>query len=207
MKSPVHTADGRECSRCHEFKPWSEFTKLVNGFNGHRAACRSCTAGHVLPLVGVDHPCADAECGTLIAWNLKVCGPKCSNRLWKRKHQVQRRCTQCGTEVGKAMRTCTECKLENQRASHRRRRFGLSRSAFAELLSSQNDRCAICRSSEPGGPYGSWQVDHCHDSGLVRGLLCVKCNIGIGHLNDDPELVDRAAAYLRQDRHSLRIVG
>ncbi len=40
-------------------------------------------------------------------------------------------------------------------------------------------------------------IDHDHNTGDIRGLLCHNCNVAIGHLNDDPELLDAAAGYLR----------
>ena len=40
-------------------------------------------------------------------------------------------------------------------------------------------------------------VDHCHQTKAIRGLLCHKCNIALGHMNDDPEQLERAANYLR----------
>lgn len=50
--------------------------------------------------------------------------------------------------------------------------------------------CQICFSEE------NLQIDHCHQSGRVRGMLCMKCNRGIGLLKDNPALLDRAAQYL-----------
>ena len=74
-----------------------------------------------------------------------------------------------------------------------KRRFGLSMAQYDEMLKQQSGSCAIC-----GTPPQSIRlsVDHCHKTGKVRGLLCWKCNLSIGHFNDDPGLLLKAAAYL-----------
>jgi hypothetical protein len=76
--------------------------------------------------------------------------------------------------------------------SHMKRRYGLSWNRYQEMLEEQQGRCKICRDimKRPA-------IDHCHKTGKVRGLLCDGCNFAIGLLKDDPEIVDRAAAYLR----------
>lgn len=43
-------------------------------------------------------------------------------------------------------------------------------------------------------------IDHCHTSGLVRGVLCRQCNLALGHLNDDPELIRKLAKYVESNR-------
>ena len=63
------------------------------------------------------------------------------------------------------------------------------------MLESQGNRCAICLTDSPGGK-GAWHVDHCHDSGLVRALLCANCNVGIGLLSHDPGRMRAAAEYV-----------
>lgn len=74
------------------------------------------------------------------------------------------------------------------------RRYGLTLEAYNALLADQDFRCAICRTQEPGKM--SWQIDHCHSSGRVRGLLCIRCNTGLGHFRDSPELLQAAKEYL-----------
>ena len=54
----------------------------------------------------------------------------------------------------------------------------------------QPDKCQ----TQPDKPL---YVDHCHQTKAIRGLLCHKCNIALGHMNDNPEQLERAAAYLR----------
>ncbi len=68
------------------------------------------------------------------------------------------------------------------------------------MLLLQNGVCALCRKAETStykGRIRQFAIDHDHATGKVRGLLCSTCNIGIGHLQDSPALLEAAAAYLR----------
>ncbi len=78
----------------------------------------------------------------------------------------------------------------------RARRYGLTVDELRELLAQHDGTCAICGTSEPDERYGQWAIDHCHDSGRIRGILCSKCNKGIGLLRDDPVVLRAAADYL-----------
>lgn len=62
-----------------------------------------------------------------------------------------------------------------------------------QLLRLQDGRCAICR--EPAGEL-ALAADHDHASGAIRGLLCSRCNNGLGSFRDDPELLRTAVEYL-----------
>lgn len=86
------------------------------------------------------------------------------------------------------------------RDSARLKRFGITQSAFDELLDKQNGACAICGDSFANLPSRHLHVDHCHATGLVRGLLCHHCNVAIGCLDDSVEKLNRAAAYLEAQR-------
>ena len=83
----------------------------------------------------------------------------------------------------------------DKRAGYLKGRFGLSLAAHDRLLLAQDGRCAICRRTPTRRVL---DVDHRHGDGLVRGLLCSSCNMGIGHFRDSPEVLDAAAAYLRR---------
>jgi hypothetical protein len=76
-----------------------------------------------------------------------------------------------------------------------RRKYGITSEQYAAMLSTQDSKCAICRGLPAKGE--CFVVDHDHATGKARGLLCRKCNSGIGLLNDDLLLVLRAASYLR----------
>lgn len=76
-----------------------------------------------------------------------------------------------------------------------RRRYGIGADEVDAILASQGGQCAVCGATEPGSR-GYWNVDHCHQSGDVRGILCWTCNSGIGALGDTDEAVLRAYKYL-----------
>lgn len=82
------------------------------------------------------------------------------------------------------------------------KKFGISLLDYDALLVKQGYCCAVCGCEDwaAGGRWGGFHVDHCHETGAVRGLLCMACNTGIGKLQDDPALLDRAAAYLRSHK-------
>lgn len=84
---------------------------------------------------------------------------------------------------------------EKRRATKRKALYGLSVEAYEAMRHAQDGRCAICR--ELPNERGLY-VDHCHDSGAVRALLCQKCNAGIGMFGDDPDRMIAAAAYVLQ---------
>lgn len=76
-------------------------------------------------------------------------------------------------------------------------KYGLSKSDFEKMLSDQNGECAICQVSFCDSTHATRAcIDHCHDTNRVRGLLCSRCNSGIGHLKDDLRLLRSAADYL-----------
>lgn len=75
------------------------------------------------------------------------------------------------------------------------RQYGMSAADYDHLLSSQLGVCAICgRKERVGGK--RLAVDHDHESGRTRGLLCNSCNLGIGKFNDNPALLAAAVLYL-----------
>ena len=75
-----------------------------------------------------------------------------------------------------------------------RKRYGITDPDLArKLAKSEDSKCAIC-GDQAGGK--SLSLDHCHETGLVRGFLCPHCNMGLGHFKDDPQRLRAAARYL-----------
>jgi DNA-directed RNA polymerase subunit RPC12/RpoP len=68
---------------------------------------------------------------------------------------------------------------------------GLTKEQYEALLKKQEYKCAICSTKAP------LDVDHCHETNKVRGLLCRRCNLGIGYFGDKADVVQKAASYLK----------
>ena len=74
-----------------------------------------------------------------------------------------------------------------------RRKYGISVEQFEDMYISQNGACFTCRVPNDGV---LMHVDHDHETGIVRGLLCRKCNFALGLANDDPSLLRTLADYV-----------
>lgn len=85
-------------------------------------------------------------------------------------------------------------------AEKRRRRFkqeyGITPEQYDAMLAEQDGGCAICDRRIGDGAGRRLYVDHCHDTGIVRGLLCSTCNSGIGQFRNNRDLLARAIEYL-----------
>jgi glucan-binding YG repeat protein len=75
------------------------------------------------------------------------------------------------------------------------KRYKLSAEQYYEMFKKQKEVCKICE--KKCSSRKNLSVDHCHQTGKVRGLLCVKCNTSLGMLNDDISLFYKAIEYLK----------
>ena len=76
-----------------------------------------------------------------------------------------------------------------------RRKFGIGLKEKGEIFEAQGNACAICKCTE-NGRARDWDVDHCHTTGKVRGILCSNCNRALGLFQDNKQNLLRAAVYL-----------
>lgn len=78
------------------------------------------------------------------------------------------------------------------------RKFGLTKTGYREMVLRQSGKCFTCP-RVPTGVRGDYlNIDHCHRTGKVRGLLCTKCNFALGHFKDDLSILRRAISYLEK---------
>jgi hypothetical protein len=75
-----------------------------------------------------------------------------------------------------------------------KRMYGITAEQYDAMLLKQDNKCAICLQEDKGKRLA---VDHCHKTGRIRGLLCGNCNLALGLLQDNPDLLNKAAAYLK----------
>ena len=80
--------------------------------------------------------------------------------------------------------------------------FGITIEQFNELLNDQDYRCAICEKFETAieqssGNTKKLSVDHDHKTGIIRGLLCARCNLALGKLKEDKNIINRCILYLQ----------
>ncbi len=107
-----------------------------------------------------------------------------------------------------------QCKTVNQLKQQFEKRYVAKRKGpkgydltlleYQQMLFNQKGLCAACSQPETGSPTKQTAktavlaVDHCHKTGKVRGLLCRKCNVALGMLDDDPEKILALAEYIKR---------
>lgn len=117
-------------------------------------------------------------------FNDKPC--RCCGKLFKPKAPSELYCSDL-------------CKDKASTNAYLKRVYGITYRQYHTMLAEQNSRCKICDGS--GFLMKDCHklllvVDHCHKGGQVRGLLCHNCNRALGLLKDDPEIINKAAAYV-----------
>ncbi|MEA2945688.1 MAG: hypothetical protein QOI40_1018 [Alphaproteobacteria bacterium] len=86
---------------------------------------------------------------------------------------------------------CEQSRLRSTK-SQLKTAYGLTMEDYDRMLARQQGACAICKRK----PLQRLCVDHCHLTNMVRGLLCRRCNVGLGHFEDDARLLHEAATYV-----------
>lgn len=77
-----------------------------------------------------------------------------------------------------------------------KKKYQLTDEQYEDMLESQDGKCAICEATDPGRGNKYFVVDHDHDTGKVRGLLCNNCNRVLGLFGDSAETIESAITYL-----------
>jgi hypothetical protein len=191
----------RVCSVCFEEKPLIEFNKNKRGAKGRDSRCRSCK--------GVDHATRDNAPAVDGTKTCRTCGiEKLVTSFTKKKANSDGRSGQCKA-----------CHQDEEKVRYHAdpvwaweknslRRLGLTAETYNAELDAQKGVCYICHKTETReNQYGIKRlaVDHDHRccpprracGKCRRHLLCSVCNQGLGYFQDDPELLEAAAAYLR----------
>lgn len=107
---------------------------------------------------------------------------------------VRPECKLCRAEYERSRKLRPGVKegLKNSALKHM---YGITAEEWESCFEFQNRSCAICKSTKPNGKY--WATDHNHKTGVFRGILCVRCNTGIGLLMESQENLRAAVKYLQ----------
>jgi len=138
---------------------------------------------------------------------------------------ANKKCTKCKQEkpldtfsqytekgVKKYRARCNPCRSEDQKKRYKqnpdvhrayllKQKYGLTLDDYDKLVEKQEGKCAICGTDQPNCHHKRFVVDHNHNTGEVRGLLCSTCNTGLGNFFDNPETLLKAAYYLHTKGH------
>lgn len=201
----------KTCFACKVTKPTSEFYATNQKADGLSTYCKPCFIAKQKKYVPRSvspkevYPEGIKRCH--ICKELKPVGDfgkNCTN-----KDGLQYACKPCQvasvtasrrkdpTSHRRSSKAWREKNVERHADNNARWRYGVEHGTYAKMLAEQNGRCAICKTETPGGRAGRFHIDHCHDTGVIRGLLCTNCNTGLGQLKHDPDLIRKAIEYLK----------
>ncbi|MFI9153359.1 endonuclease VII domain-containing protein [Streptomyces sp. NPDC053367] len=175
----------KRCTGCKKSLPLTAFARDKNRRDGLQVRCRECVAQYSAAhyrrrreAIGkparekVDVPPGHKLCRT--------CGEVKPLSEWHRN----------ATASDGLSTRCKACRAAQGRQGHLKRQYGLTEAERDELVVSQGGVCCICSAAAPE------HVDHCHETGRVRGVLCFSCNAALGQFKDRPDVIRRAAAYV-----------
>lgn len=117
-----------------------------------------------------------------------------SNWMWKPREPADNRLDALGGRA--AYMRAWNARNPGKARQNMMKKYGMILAAYDEMLIVQGGVCKLCGGVDQRALRLS--IDHCHKTHVVRGLLCSNCNTALGLLNDDPALMERAAAYVRE---------
>lgn len=172
----IHSQYTNSCPICAKIRHYKSKSGFLRA-NSKKLPCKSCS--NSIQFGGK---------GYLIKDDKKLCSYchtyKSFDKFGKnRDNKLKSRCKDCQT------------KYNNQyhKDIFRFDRYGITKETFDQLLDNQDYTCAICKKQINER---SSHIDHCHTTGNVRGILCEKCNKGLGQFDDNIEYLNNAIKYL-----------
>jgi hypothetical protein len=164
------------CKKCGLRKSLNDFYRATGTRDGHRSECKACN---------------------LVA--------KAKWYVSNRERAIARSRAWRETNRERYLAYARNYRKNNQtydRDLHLRRAFGIGMKEYGALLEAQGRACAVCQ--EVPDETRSLHVDHDHETGKVRGLLCMRCNNALGLFREDPDVLAGAIDYLhRRDPDGL----
>lgn len=161
---------GKRCTKCDKILPRDTFCKDKKRSDGKHPWCRYCVKAY-----RIKHDKKPETIEKIRTYQREYA------RRPKRKQQIRE---YQRTDAGR--RVQWKSKLFSK--------YGLTEAAYAALVESQGGKCAVCQ--DPLVSTRHTHVDHCHKTGVVRGILCHNCNRALGAARDSPVILRGLIAYL-----------
>ncbi len=168
----------KRCKKCGELKPLEEFYRATGMRDGRRSECKACHQAKQKAWYDANRAQAIAQV-----------------RRWQQENKEH---------LHAYRKDYRQRRKVEERDAYLRRTFGITQADYDALLAAQGGGCAIC-GKKPGKI--SLHVDHDHETGEIRGLLCVGCNNALGQFRDDIGLLSRAREYVDRDLATLTEVA
>jgi hypothetical protein len=181
----VGEPDAKHCPGCQRNLTIAAFARDKNRRDGLQSRCRQCVAEYGAAhyrrrreVMGkpvrekVDVPAGHKLC--------RMCGEVKPHSEWHRN----------ATASDGLSTRCKTCRAVEGRAGHLKRQYGMTQAERDAMVAEQFGICCICLAAS------AEHVDHDHETGRVRGVLCFSCNAALGQLKDQPGVIRRAAAYV-----------
>ncbi|MBZ6103812.1 endonuclease VII domain-containing protein [Streptomyces olivaceus] len=175
----------KRCTSCKRALSVAQFARDKNRRDGLQVRCRECVAEY-----SAAHYRRRREAlGRAVREKVEVpaghklcrsCGEVKPHSEWHRN----------ATASDGLSTRCKACRAVEGRAGHLKRQYGITEMERDALVASQGGACCICLAAPAA------HVDHCHETGRVRGVLCFSCNAALGQFKDRPDAIRRAAAYV-----------
>lgn len=174
----------RTCTACGESKSLPDFARSAAAKDGYHTWCKACKASRTRQWQAANAERLRADDRAKHAANPAI--KREQSKRWYAKHK------------GRSTR--------DSRRNWKLRRYGLTLADYDALCAAQDGLCALCGQTQGWARLHDLAVDHNHATGRVRGLLCHKCNVGLGHFEDSVDLLQKAIEYLlRTDGQAERI--
>jgi len=160
----------KECKVCGQLKPLDDFYRSPGMRDGYRNDCKTCN-------LAAQRARYDSAVSVARATRWQKANPE--------RHAAFQAEYRNRPERKRAMRDL-----------YYRREFGISADDVDVMIAAQGSQCAICGTAPTR--FASWNVDHDHETGRIRGMLCSRCNQGVGLFHEDVDRHRAAADYLER---------
>lgn len=181
----------KTCTKCMAPKDETEFGKDKNRPDDRTPWCKLCRSGSASKFYKANSVRIKARIAKYAADNKE--SVVIQQRRWRKAHPDR---------IASYNREQNEADPGRARRGHLRRKYGMADHDFEIMLRAQGGRCANpkCRTDKPGGNGNRFHIDHDHETGKVRGLLCGRCNAAAGLLDDRADRAYGLFEYLTAHR-------